>query len=91
MSKPVYLGMSILEISKRLMYAFWYDNIKPKYQNNAKVCYMDTGSFIIDIKTEDLYEDIPDDVKKGCDTSNYEVDRPLPKGVNKKSNSLNER
>ena len=47
--------------------------------------------FYIDIKTEDLYEDIPDDVKKGCDTSNYEVDRPLPKGVNKKSNSLNER
>ena len=54
MNKPVYLGMSILDISKTLMYEFWYDYIKPKYQNNAKVCYMDTGSFIIDIKTEDL-------------------------------------
>ena len=70
MNKPVYLGMSILEISKRLMYEFLYDYIKPKYQNNAKVCYMDTDSFIIDIQTEDLYEDIPDDVKKGFDTSN---------------------
>ena len=52
MNKPVYLGMSILEINKTLMYEFWYDYIKPKYQNNAKLCYMDTGSFIIHIKTE---------------------------------------
>ena len=41
MKKPVYLGLSILEISKTLMYEFWYDYIKPKYQNNAKLCYMD--------------------------------------------------
>ena len=41
MNKPVYLGLSILEISKTLMYEFWYDYIKPKYQNNAKLCYMD--------------------------------------------------
>ena len=46
MNKPVYLGLSILEISKTLMYEFWYDYIKPKYQNNAKLCYMDTDSFI---------------------------------------------
>ena len=52
MNKPVYLGMSILEINKTLIYEFWYDYIKPKYQNNAKLCYMDTGSFIIHIKTE---------------------------------------
>ena len=52
MNKPVYLGMSILEINKTLMYEFWYDYIKPKYQNNAKLCYMDAGSFIIHIKTE---------------------------------------
>ena len=52
MNKPVYLGMFILEINKTLMYEFWYDYIKPKYQNNAKLCYMDTGSFIIHIKTE---------------------------------------
>ena len=46
MNKPVYLGFSILEISKTLMYEFWYDYIKPKYQNNEKLCYMDTDSFI---------------------------------------------
>ena len=46
------------------MYEFWYDYIKPKYQNNAKLCYMDTDGFIIHIKTEDFYKDIADDVKK---------------------------
>ena len=50
MNKPVYLDLSILEISKTLMYEFWYDYIKPKYKNNAKLCFMDTGSFIINIK-----------------------------------------
>ena len=84
MNKPVYLGLSISEISKTLMYEFWYDYIKPKYQNNAKLCYMDKGSFIIYIKTEDVYKDIADDVEKRFDTSNYEVNRPLPTGKNKK-------
>ena len=55
MNKPVYLSLSILEISETLMYQFWYDYIKPKYKNNAKLCYMDTDSFIIHINTEDLY------------------------------------
>ena len=84
MNKPVYLGLSILEISKTLMYEFWYDYIKPKYQNNAKLFYMDTDSFITHIKTEDFYKDIADDIKNRYDTSNYEVDRPLPKETNKK-------
>ena len=84
MNKPVYLGLSILEISKTLMYEFWYDYIKPKYQNNAKLRYMDTDSFIIQIKTEDFYKDIANDIEKRFDTSNYEVDRPLSKGINKK-------
>ena len=84
MNKPVYLGLSILEISKTLMYKFWYDYIKPKYQNNAKLCYMDTDSFIINIKTEDFYEDIADDVEKIFDTSDYEFNRPLPAGKNEK-------
>ena len=65
MNQPVYLGFSILEISKTSMYEFLYDYIKPKYQNNAKLCYIDTDSFIIQIKTEDVYEDIGDDVKNG--------------------------
>ena len=64
MNKPVYLGFSILEISKTLMFEFWYDYIKPKYQGNAKLCYMDTESFVIHIKTEDFYEEIANDVKK---------------------------
>ena len=54
MNKPVYLGLPILEISKILMYEFWYDYIKTKYQSDAKLCYMDTDSFIIYIKTEDV-------------------------------------
>ena len=54
MKKPVYLVLAILEISITLMYEFWYDYIKPKYQNNVKLCYMDTGRFIICIKTEDF-------------------------------------
>ena len=59
------------EISKTLMYEFWYD-------------YMDTDSFIMHIKTEDFYKDIANDVEKRFDTSNYEVNRPLSTGENKK-------
>ena len=86
MNKPVYLGFLILEISKTLMFEFWYDCIKPKYQGNAKLCYMDTESFAIHIKTEDFYEEIANDVKKQFDTSNYTEDdkRPLPRDMNKK-------
>ena len=84
MNKPVYLRLSILEISKTLMYAFWYDYMKPKYGDNVKLCYIDTDSFIMHIKTEDFYTDIANDVEKRFDTSNYEVNRPLPIGKNKK-------
>ena len=84
MNKPIYLGLSILEISKILMYEFWYDYMKPKYGNDVKLCYMDTDRFIINIKTEDFYKDIAKDVEKRLDTSNYEVNRPLPTGKNKK-------
>ena len=54
MIKPLYLGMSILDISKTLMYEFWYDYIKPKYGDRAKLCYTDTDSFVIYIKSEDF-------------------------------------
>ena len=80
MNKPIYLGLSILEISKILMYEFWYNYMKPKYGNNVKLWYMDTDSFIMSIKTEDFYKDIANDVEKRFDTSNYEVDRRLPTG-----------
>ena len=86
MNKLIYLGMSILDISKTFMYEFWYDYIKPKYQGKAKLCYMDTDSFIIHIKTEDFYKDIANDVEKWFDTSNYDESdkRPLPIDKNKK-------
>ena len=84
MNKPIYLGLSILDISKILMYELWYDYMKPKYSNDLKLCYMDTDSFVMNIKTEDFYKDIANDVEKRFDTSNYEVDRPLPTGKNKK-------
>ena len=78
MNNPIHLRMSILDISKTLMYKFWYDYIKPKYGNNVKLY------FIINIKKEDFYEDIANDVEKRFDTSNYEIDRPLPTEKNKK-------
>ena len=84
MNKPAHLGFSILEISKTLMYRFWYDYMKPKHGDNLKLCYMDTDSVIMYIKTEDFYKDIANDAEKRFDTSNYEVNRPLPTGKNKK-------
>ena len=84
MNKRIYLGLSILEISKTLMYEFWYDYMKPKYNNDVKLCYMDTDSFIMNIKTNGLYKDIANDIENRFDTSNYEVNRPLPTGRNKK-------
>ena len=77
-NKPIYLGLSILEISKILMYEFWYDYMKPKYNDNVKLCYMDADSFVMNIKTNDFYKDISHDVECKFDTSNYEVKRPLP-------------
>ena len=86
MSKPVYLGLSILDISKTLMYGFWYDYIKPQYGDKVKLCYMDTDSFVIHIETEHFYKDIANDVERWFDTSNYDENdkRPLPIGKNKK-------
>ena len=84
MNKPIYLGLSILEISKTLMYEFWYDYMKSKYNDKVKLCYMDTDSFIMNIKTNDFYKDFSNDVENRFDTSNYEVSRPLPTGKNKK-------
>ena len=84
MNKPIYLWLSILEISKIIMYEFWYDYMKKKYGDMVKLCYMDTESLIMNIKTKDFCKDIARDVEERFDTSNYDVDRPLPKGKNKK-------
>ena len=88
MNKPVYLGLSILKISETLTYEFWYDYMKPKYGDNVKLCYMDTDSFVMHIKTEDFYKDIANDVGIRFDTSNYEVNRPFPTGKDKKEIGL---
>ena len=58
--------------------------MKPKHGNDVKLCYMDTDSFIMNVKTNDFYEDIANDVENSFDTSNYEVNRLLPMGKNKK-------
>ena len=84
MSKPIYLGLSILDISKITMYEFWYDYVKIKYEDKARLCYMDTDSFVVNIKTKDFYKDISQDVNKRFDTSNYTFDRPLPTEINEK-------
>ena len=59
-NKPIYLGMSILEISETLTYGFWYDYINLKYQDRAKLCFTDTDSFVIHSITKDFYEDFAD-------------------------------
>ena len=84
MNKPLYLGLSILELSKITMYEFWYDYVKVKYENRVKLCYMDTDSFVLNVRTEDFYNDISEDVRDRFDTSNFNCDRPLQIGVNKK-------
>ena len=86
MIKPIYLGTSILDISKTFMYEFWYDYIVPKYGDKAKLCYTNTNSFIINIKTEDFCEDISNDVERWFDMSIYDKNdkRPFQIGKNKK-------
>ena len=72
------------------MYEFWYDYAKPKYGENAKLCYMDTSSFIFHVKkTDDIYKDILEDVGTKFDTSNFELDRSLPKEKKLESNWVN--
>ena len=91
MNKPAYLGLSILRISKTVMHEFWYNYLRLKYDENAKLCYMDTGSFIVFVKTHDIYKDIAEDVKTRSDTSNYEIDRLLSIGKKWKSDWINEK
>ena len=87
MNKPVYLGQAILDLSKIVMYEFHCDDMVPKYGlEKLKLCYMDTDSLVYDIKTEDFYEDIANNVEKRFDTSGYSKTnfRPLPISLNKK-------
>ena len=90
MNKSAYLGLSILDIIKTNIYKFWCGYITLKYGGRAKLCYTDTDSFVIDIKPEDFYEDVVNDVERWFDISNYDEndERPLPIGKNKKVISL---
>ena len=81
-NKPVYLGMSILDISKTLMYDFHYNYIKKKYGPKAKLLMTDTDSLMYEMHTEDFLEDIREDIKEKFDTSNFENSK-LPR-LNKK-------
>ena len=83
-NKSVYLGLPILDLTETLIYKFSYDYVKPKYVKNAKLCYMDTDSFIVHLKTDDVYKDISENGETRFDTSNFELDRPLHKGKNNK-------
>ena len=83
-NKPVYLGQTIFELSKMLMYEFHYDYMRPKYGSRARLCYMDTDSFVYEIEAKDFYKDIAKDMEKRFDMSGYSKDdnRPLPIGIN---------
>ena len=72
MDKLIAVGQAVLDISKNLMYEFWYEHLKSMYQNNIKLCYMDTDSFINHIQTDDFLKDISKDVDKWFDTSRYD-------------------
>ena len=87
MNKPVYIGLPIPELSEILIYEIWYEiwYLKPKYGEKAKGCYMDAESFIVYKKNpDDIYKNNTDHVETWFDTPNYELDRPLTKGENKK-------
>ena len=83
MTKPLYLGMSILDISKIPMYEFWYNYIIPKYGDKAKLFYTDSDNFIIYIKTEDFFEDISNNVGKWFHTSNFNKKDKIPPPIGK--------
>ncbi len=84
LNKPIQIGMSILDLSKMLMYKFHYDYVKPKWGDRATLLFTDTDSLCYEIKTDDFYEDISEDVNKWYDTSNYDEDHPLFSKNNKK-------
>ena len=85
-NKPIHLGQAVLDLSKTLMFEFWYDYLKPMYGDKIRLCYTDTDSFIMHVKTDDFYKDINNYVDKWFDTSNYDKNdnRPLEIDKNKK-------
>ena len=86
MNKPIYLGMSILDISKTLMYEFLHDYVQPKYQDRAELWYTDTDSFVVHNITEDFYEDIAGYVERWFNTFKYDTFKTASKRQEQKRN-----
>ena len=85
-NKSVYLGMSILDLSKFLMYDFHYNHIKIKYGDKTKLLFTDTDSLAYEIKTKDFYKDIKPDIETRFDTCDYPTNHPsgIQTGLNSK-------
>ena len=83
-NKPVYLGLSILDLKETVIYEFWYDYVKPKHGKNAKLFYMVTDSTIVHVNADYIYKDIAENVKTRFESSNDELERPYPQGKIKK-------
>jgi len=85
-NKPVYLVMSILDLSKTLMYEFHYKYIKKKFGSKANLLFIDTDSLCYEIETENCFKDISADVQEKFDTSNFSLNHAsgIPTGINKK-------
>ena len=83
LNKPIYMGMSILDYSKTHMYSFYYDVLKPKYDDKIKLVYTDTDSYVIKVETDDLYEDFKE-INEYMDFSDYNVEHPNYDKTNKK-------
>ena len=77
-NKPIYLGQAVLDIGKTLMVEFWYDYLKPVNGDKIRLCYTDTDSFIMHIKTEDFYKDISADIDRWFDNSNFDKNDNRP-------------
>ena len=86
MNKPLYLGLSLLDLNKTVMYELQYDYVKTKSGQSTKLCHLDTDSFIVRVKTKDIYKGIGEDVETTFNTSNFVLDRPLPKARKLKQN-----
>eukprot|EP00438_Fugacium_kawagutii_P011395 Skav219002 [mRNA] locus=scaffold169:420344:421828:+ [translate_table: standard] len=83
LDKPIFIGMSILDLSKQHMYSFYYDVMKPKYGNNIRMVYTDTDSFVFHTKTDDIYEDLKE-IKDEMDFSGYDKTHKCHDATNKK-------
>ena len=83
LNKPIYVGMSVLDLSKHLMYDFYYNTLKVRYGDKIRLLYTDTDSLIVKVDTEDIYADMSLNADL-YDTSNYPADHPLFSNTNKK-------